>query len=319
MMTFARVTAALSLFPIFSGGSVRATDIGDPAPAIKIAEWVKGDAVTIGKGKNVYVLEFWATWCGPCRASIPHLTELQAKYKGKSVVLVSITDEPTAIVKPFVEKQGERMAYTVACDDGRATGEAYLKPFEIDGIPHAFIIDKAGKLAWHGYPLDPDMEKALELVVAGKHDIEATRKAIHARDDGMRAVRKKSQEALKVVKEYFAAVDTDPTRADEIAGKILSHPDTNAMVLNVLAWGILTNDGIQNRNLDLAMKVAKAAYDACEGKDAAIVDTYARALFDTGKIDEAIKHQKAAVELCKDEGLRPELEEALKRYLNSRQ
>ncbi|MEK7713866.1 MAG: TlpA disulfide reductase family protein, partial [candidate division NC10 bacterium] len=90
-----------------------ALELGDPAPELKIADWVKGTPITLasGKDKSVYVVEFWATWCGPCRTSIPHLTELQKKYKDKGLVIVGITDEDKTTVSNFVEKMGEKMDY----------------------------------------------------------------------------------------------------------------------------------------------------------------------------------------------------------------
>ena len=69
------------------------------------------------------------------------------------------------------------------------------------------------------------------------------------------------------------------------------------MMLNEIAWTLLTDENIKQRDLTLATKLAKAAYDVSEGKEASIVDTYARALFDTGKVTEAIEHQKKAIEL----------------------
>ncbi|MCY3018554.1 MAG: hypothetical protein NTW87_05925 [Planctomycetota bacterium] len=118
------------------------------------------------------------------------------------------------------------------------------------------------------------------------------------------------------MQKYFEQVTSgkDEAAAKKLGDSILTGLDKDANQLNEFAWKILTEDGIKNRDLDLAMRVAKAAYDACEGKSAAIVDTYARALFDTGKVADAIKFQKKALELCDDDNLRTELEDTLKRY-----
>src|SRR5437868_8519116 len=62
---------------------------GDKAPAIKADKWVKGDAVTGFEKGKVYVVEFWATWCGPCKESIPHLTALQKEHKDVTIIGVA--------------------------------------------------------------------------------------------------------------------------------------------------------------------------------------------------------------------------------------
>src|SRR5262245_36837892 len=111
-------------------GAARAEDLGAPAKPLAIKEWVKGKPVdsSEGKGKNVYVVEFWATWCPPCRASIPHLTELQKQYKDKNVVVVGVTtgDPRNSLdtVKQFVDKMADKMEYTVAFDDEHKTFDA---------------------------------------------------------------------------------------------------------------------------------------------------------------------------------------------------
>ena len=169
------LAAILALTPL-----APAAELGDAAKPLRISEWVKGKPVDFAaaKGKQIVVVEFWATWCPPCRASIPHLTEMQKKFK--DVVFVGISDEDASTVKKFVAKMGDKMDYTVAVDDDRKTSAAYMEAFGIDGIPHAFIVDKAGRIVWHGHPMD-NLEKSLEEVVGGKFDLEKSKKRAAAR------------------------------------------------------------------------------------------------------------------------------------------
>ena len=124
---------------------------GEPAAALAVAHWVKGEPVDVSSG--VHVVEFWATWCPPCLTSIPHLTELQEKFKDRGVNIIGVSDEELATVESFVKKMGDKMAYTVAIDAG-ATSKGYMGKYGVGGIPHAFVV-KDGKVVWHGHPMDP--------------------------------------------------------------------------------------------------------------------------------------------------------------------
>ena len=151
-------------------------ELGDPAPSLQIADWIKGEAVDLTdvKGKKVVVVEFWATWCGPCRTSIPHLTELQRKFQERGVVFVGVSDETATQVKPFVNEMGDKMEYTVAVDRGRQTSAAYMEAFGENGIPHAFVIDLEGRIVWHGHPMS-GLDSVLDRIAAKTFDLGAER------------------------------------------------------------------------------------------------------------------------------------------------
>ena len=98
-------------------------------------------------GKPLLV-EFWATWCPPCRKSIPHLNEIYSKYKAQGLQIVGITDEDEATVKKF-QKQIP-MDYNVAIN----TPGSIYEQFGIQAIPTAFLVDKSGKIVWTGHPME---------------------------------------------------------------------------------------------------------------------------------------------------------------------
>lgn len=380
----------------------RAAELGDAAAALQVAEWVKGKPVDLaaGKGKQVFVVEFWATWCPPCRASIPHLTKLQKKYK--DVVFVGISDEKADVVKKFVTQMGDAMDYVVALDADGKTSAAYMGAFGQTGIPHAFIVDREGRVAWHGHPMG-EIDRVLDEVVAGKFDlavskrrargmeliekfvkavsegradaeieklgreIEVIDKEVGGLVDGRKfetaevkkavkfeeamtayqkalfggagegetkkladAARKLAPkevdfaeimlelDAQQLVQQYMKAVSAngDESKAAELGRKLGALKVKNVRMLNSIAWMLLADETIVKRDLPLALKVAKSAYDGCEGKDVMVVDTYARALFDNGQTDEAIKFQKKALELAadKDAGVQADLAATLKKY-----
>jgi len=144
------------------------TKLGDAAYPLTELTWIKGEPVTIAPGK-VYVVEFWATWCPPCVKSIPHLTELQAKY-GDQVMFVGVSNEDADTVKPFVAEKGSQMAYTVAVDPAGKVIDGYMRAFGQGGIPTAFVVDTEGRVVWLGHPMG-DLETVLDRVLAGTYTI----------------------------------------------------------------------------------------------------------------------------------------------------
>lgn len=125
---------------------------GAKATELSISEWIQGDAITLseGKGSKIYVVEFWATWCPPCRTSIPHINELAQEYDPEDIIFIGITTEDADTVADFVDEMGEDMTYRVAIDRNGVTSKAY----GVRGIPHAFIVDLDGTIAWEGHPMN---------------------------------------------------------------------------------------------------------------------------------------------------------------------
>ncbi len=131
--------------------------VGSVAPAISVSNWVKGSEVKSFEAGKVYVVEFWATWCPPCKKSIPLLNELAKSHKDVTVIGVSVWEEShkktLKDVQEFVTAKGDEMAYTVAFDGGKVMEKSWLAAAGVRGIPSAFVIGGDGKVAWNGNPL----------------------------------------------------------------------------------------------------------------------------------------------------------------------
>lgn len=79
--------------------------MGGTAPEVKVEDWLNSQPLALSQlTKKMVVIEFWATWCPPCRKSIPEIIELNEKYKDKGVVIMGLTDEPLAKVKDFAKE-----------------------------------------------------------------------------------------------------------------------------------------------------------------------------------------------------------------------
>ncbi len=121
-------------------------------------EWLTKEKDLEGK---VLVLDFWATWCGPCRRASPMLDKLQKKYEGKLEVLaISGQSEDEGTVRKYIGKK--KNAYSHLFDKK----QSIYRKLEIRAIPHTIVMSTDGVIRWQGNPLSPAFEKAVEQVIA---------------------------------------------------------------------------------------------------------------------------------------------------------
>ena len=145
-----KIRSCLIFFPllftlIYAQNKGTSLGPGDPVPSLHLEALLQapgGSQITWAalKGK-VVVLEFWATWCGPCRAALPHLNELTARYKNKPVRFISITDEEEWKVRAFLSVNP--IAGWVGID---REGSLY-KAFGFVSIPQTILVDRKGHVA----------------------------------------------------------------------------------------------------------------------------------------------------------------------------
>ncbi|WDQ19318.1 TlpA disulfide reductase family protein [Rhodopirellula sp. P2] len=185
--------------------SPKGLTIGSPAPSLDIEHWVGESPSPVSEFEpgKVYVVEFWATWCGPCLYSMPHLAELQSKYADDGLRVVSVSTEDLETVTEFLKRKvspsilgikepaanedeaeaGEATeetkpitfaeltsAYSLTTDPDESVNADYMKAANQNGIPTAFIVGTDGHIEWIGHPMS--MDEPLEAVIHNKWDRE---------------------------------------------------------------------------------------------------------------------------------------------------
>jgi thiol-disulfide isomerase/thioredoxin len=137
-------------------------NIGNNAPGLRVNEWLKGNPIQAFEKGKIYVLEFWATWCKPCIAAMPHVSALARQYRNKIEVLgIDVYEKNTPLekIKSFMNNMGDLMDYSVAADKNKFMETYWVKASGNEGIPKTIIVNEDGKVAWIGHP------KELEQVV----------------------------------------------------------------------------------------------------------------------------------------------------------
>jgi thiol-disulfide isomerase/thioredoxin len=180
------LAALLPLFSLAQSDQMPTLLVGDPAPKIQVSEWVKGTRISEFRKGDVYVIDYWSTWCSPCIAAMPHMTDLQKRYARDRVHVIGLTSldkygNSKKAVREFVSKHQEKMGYAVAIDQtaekayqgvfqGRMAW-SYLAAAKADFIPSVFIIDREGRLAYVGLP--DQAEETIKKIVEGSFDMKA--------------------------------------------------------------------------------------------------------------------------------------------------
>ena len=196
-------------------------NIGDPAPPLRIHEWLKGAPIDAFKKGHVYVVEFWATWCRACRAAMPHLSALAAEYKD-SVTFIGVDiyerkTTPRDKIKAFVDSMGNRMNYRVATEETYLMESGWFDASGAEGIPNTFVINAAGKLAWIGHP--HELPKVLPKVLNNTWDFKE-------------ALTKRKLERHLEYLDVEAAYDLAPFRGDPLKPNDPGKPDSALLMID---------------------------------------------------------------------------------------
>jgi peroxiredoxin len=112
---------------------------------------------------KVVLVNFWATWCPPCRKEMPDLEALYRRFKGQGFVILAISDEGASTVKPFIAER--KVTYPVLLDPGDKVHEG----FQVDGIPKSYVYDRSGRLVAEAMDMRTRKQFLAMLARAGLH------------------------------------------------------------------------------------------------------------------------------------------------------
>jgi thiol-disulfide isomerase/thioredoxin len=301
-------------------------NVGDTAPPLKVTQWMNGEDPKAFDKDKVYVLEFWATWCGPCIRAMPHLTELQKEFKGKGLVVVGLTNKDEIgntkeSVTKFVAKSKAKVGYVMGYSDGDENWKAYMEAAGQEGIPCSYVVGKDGKIAYIGHPMYLDV--VLPKVLAGtwtKADADATEKMdaefkkVFGEDNKPADMLAKLVEFAKAhpemaktndVRQMHFALLMETKKWDEakaLADDLIAASEAGKKAMPaVYAIGLANvQANPDKKHFDVGLKALETALKF-DDKDVGILLTAAQVFTSAGDKDKAAAFGKKAVEAAPDE------------------
>ena len=316
--------------------------VGSTAPKLNVAHWIQNGGgkfkkVTTFESGKVYVVEFWATTCGPCVQSMPHLAELQTKFADKGLQIISISSEPLDEVKQFLKKQipledGTKVsidevtkAYCLTTDPDGSSDSDYMAAAAQDGIPCAFIVGKDAKIEWIGHPME--MDDVLDSVLGDSWDREkflAEQKLIEEIQKTIGGLIRKKQyaEAAAAIDAFVSKVsdkriqfglykskidlmiraNAKPEELAKSYKNLFATCETEPLFVQDVAWSAF--EGYTQKRFDsteiisLSISEVEKVLDRVDGPTKAnLLDTIARLNHAIGQLAPAVKAQTQAVAL----------------------
>ncbi len=320
--------------------------VGDPAPALSLEAFVRGEPVAALEKGTAYLLHFWAPWNKASVEQFAALTELQKRLGEKGLVVIGIasadvTGTTIEKVRAKLVDLGDAAQFTIAWDKGTATKDAFLKAAGRSALPCAVFVDKEGKIAV--VESAPLVIRFADAIVAGTHDYaefaawqtKAARAPQTARNLATAYQAAKWADVLNYADELL---DVDPitfggnaqahmlaqmklgqtAKAEEWAVTWVAGPGKDSpQGLNAVAWALVDPaNPFPDPDLDLALKAAERATALSKESDGAILDTLARVHFRKGDVTKALELQKLALERLKpdQEQFRAQIQATLEEY-----